>query len=101
MYMLQVLTIVYCCNSNVFIVLIGMFYFTFGNKFFERSKLFNIHLVVTARTALLKKYSMNKIIQPIVKELKILVSYKHRQIMTLNIFITGEGLDLGGGEIIK
>lgn len=99
MYMLQVLTIVYCyasCNSNVFIVLIGMFYFTFGNtSSLQRSKLSSIHLVAIARTALLKKYSMNKIIQPIVKELKTLVSYKHCQIMTLNIFITGARFRLG------
>ena len=55
----------------------GAFYFTLGNispKY--RSKLKSIQLLALVKNSLIKKYGMNSVLEPIVKDLKALVSFK-------------------------
>ena len=48
----------------------GAFYFTL------RSKLKSIQLLALVKNSLIKKYGMNSVLEPIVKDLKALVSFK-------------------------
>ncbi len=52
---------------------LGIFYFTLGNVPL-RSKLSSIHLVALLKEKHLKKYGMDLILKPIVRDLKELVS---------------------------
>lgn len=54
---------------------LGLFYYTLGNLSPRyRSKLSNIQLLAVAKTEHIKKYSMNSVIEPILKDIKKLVS---------------------------
>ncbi len=53
----------------------GIFYFTLGNvPPTQRSRLSSIHLVALLKEKHLKKYGMDLVLQPIVRDLKKLVS---------------------------
>lgn len=58
----------------VFFLIIGLFYFTFGN-YRNRSVLRNIHLVAIAKTSLIKKYTMSAVLSPLIKDVQKLVSF--------------------------
>ena len=55
-------------------MLSGFFYYILGNiSPVYRSKLSNIQLFAIAKTANIKKYSMNSILEPIIRDIKKLV----------------------------
>ena len=59
----------------MYVYVLGAFYFTLGNispKY--RSKLKSIQLLALVKSTLIKKYGMNTILKPVVKDLKALVS---------------------------
>ena len=56
-------------------IIIGMFYFTLGNvRSLYRSKLKSINLLVVVKSKLVSEYSMNCVLQPIISDIKKLVS---------------------------
>ena len=57
---------------------IGMFYFTLGNiRTLYRSKLKSINLLAVVKSKLVSEYSMNYVLQPIISDIKKLVSANH------------------------
>ena len=61
----------------------GMFYFTLANFSPARSKLLILYITSIVKTCFLKKYSMNKILEPLVKDVLQLVHlyYSYVQII--------------------
>lgn len=56
-------------------IIIGMFYFTLGNvRSLYRSKLKSINLLAVVKSKLVSEYSMNCVLQPIISDIKKLVS---------------------------
>ena len=65
----------------------GMFYFTLVNfSPARRSKLLNIYITSIVKTSLLKKYSMKKILEPLVKDLLQLVRFYYNYIQIILAF---------------
>ena len=65
----------------------GMFYFTLVNFSPARSKLLNIYITSIVKTSLLKKYSMKKILEPLVKDLLQLVRLYYNYVQIIIICI--------------
>jgi hypothetical protein len=73
---------------------IGFFYFTLGNFFpKERSKISCIFLCAMAKVSIIKKYSINTILEPIVTDIKKLED-------GVKIFVNGESVELKGSIAI-
>ena len=64
----------------------GMFYFTLVNFSPARSKLLNIYITSIVQTSLLKKYSMKKILEPLVKDLLQLVRLYYNYVQIILAF---------------
>ena len=65
----------------------GMFYFTLVNfSPARKSKLLNIYITSIVKTSLLKKYSMKKILEPLVKDLLQLVRFYYNYIQIILAF---------------
>lgn len=63
-----------------------MFYFMLGNITpSKRSKLKGIQLLAICKHTLVKKYGMNEIIKPIVKDIKSLVNYSN-SVTIINLY---------------